>query len=207
MKRVLLLVSMLLLLVPSIAMAHSKLETAVPDFDSVVTTSPEAVELTFNETIEPISNLKLLDAAGEEIAIEKATVQGPVLRAAITEPLINGSYSVKWTIVGKDGHAVNGEYSFTVDAPEPEPELEPEPTPEAETAPDETENSGAEGDNGSAIDTEDGSAAESSAPTAGESATDSGNTSEDKSFNYTPIIIIAVIIFAAVTVISLRRRK
>lgn len=139
MKKLLIILFAALWVIPGVASAHSKLETAVPEKDSTVAVSPRSIELTYNTKIENLSNLKLLNEAGEQIATDKAVVDGDTMRAAVPAVLSNGVYTVKWTIIGADGHSVEGEYHFTVRAAEssaaPEPTSAPEATDEATTAP------------------------------------------------------------------------
>lgn len=137
MKRILLIFLAVLWLVPGVAMAHSKLENAVPAPDAAITVSPDRVELTFNTRIEKLSNFKILNAAGEVMDTDKTSVDGTTMSGTVQAALPNGIYTVKWTIIGADGHSVEGGYAFTVEAPAVT--AEPSPEPEAVTeAPAET---------------------------------------------------------------------
>lgn len=182
MKRILLICLAALWLVPGVAMAHSKLESAVPAQDASIAASPERIELTFNTKIEKLSNLKVLNAAGEEMDTEKAEVNGETMSGAVPSVLPNGIYMVKWTIIGADGHSVEGNYTFTVDAPAPTDSPSPSPSPEASAGADVNDSTNQNGENTTvAVDKEDA--------------------------NYTPAIIIGAIIAAAALVLFLRRRK
>lgn len=193
MKRILLICLAAMWLVPGVSMAHSKLESSVPGQDASITASPERIELTFNTKIEKLSNFKVLNAAGEEMDTERAEVNGETMSGAVPSVLPNGIYTVKWTIIGADGHSVEGNYTFTVEAPAPatEPAAEPEPTietptafpsPSPEASADVNDSTNANGENATvAVDKEDA--------------------------NYTPAIIIGVIIAAAALGLFLRRRK
>ncbi|CAM4132898.1 copper resistance protein CopC [Paenibacillus alkaliterrae] len=193
MKRILLICLAMLWLVPGAAMAHSTLESAVPAQDATINASPERIELTFNTKIEKLSNFKLLNAAGKELDTEKAIVDGATMSGAVPATLANGDYTVKWTIIGADGHSVEGNYSFTVDAPVETAEPSPESESTAET-------------------TEDPAAGTPEA-TAGEEDTTNLNREnalapvDGKAVNYMPAIIIGGIIAIAALVLFLRRRK
>lgn len=194
MKRILLICFAIIWLLPSAALAHSTLEDAVPAQDATVTASPERIELTFNTKIEKLSNFKLLDAGGQQLETEKAVVQGKKMSGAVIKPLSNGIYTVKWTIIGADGHSVEGSYSFTVNAPEAA--VEPTQAPDAVTeteAPQTTEAPAASA--GSDQPANDGTAEESLAG------------QDEQSANYTPALIIGAIIVAAALILFLRRRK
>ncbi|MGM0880971.1 MAG: copper resistance protein CopC [Bacillota bacterium] len=195
MKRILLICLAALWLVPGVAMAHSKLESAVPAQDASIAASPERIELTFNTKIEKLSNFKVLNAAGEVMDTERAEVNGETMSGAVPSVLPNGIYTVKWTIIGADGHSVEGNYAFTVDAPEPTTDPAAEPEPIAETPADSPSPSPeASADSG----------LNNSTNSNGENTTVAVNR-EDA--NYTPAIIIGAIIAAAALVLFLRRRK
>ena len=189
MKRILLICLAALWLVPSVAMAHSRLENAVPAQNATVAVSPERIELTFNTKIEKLSNFKIWNAAGEEMEKGTVEVDGTTMTGAVPAALPNGIYTVKWAIIGADGHSVEGDYVFTVEAPvvTNEPTAQPEATTEAP--------------------------AETSSPSPSpEASADAGgenneSAAEQAGTNYTPAIIIGVIIVAAALVLFLRRRK
>ncbi|MFD0962374.1 copper resistance protein CopC [Paenibacillus chungangensis] len=197
MKRLFLLIMVLMFVVPQAAMAHSKLTEAVPAVNAVIKESPTSIELRFNTKIEKLSTFKLFNEAGEQVEAEEIKVSGDTLKGTVPSSLNNGKYSVNWTIIGADGHAVEGDYSFTVDAPTtvteqpteeptegdatPEPSVEPTPAPT--TLP--------EADN-------DADNAEVQA--------DSDNTVKPET-NYTLFIIIGIVLIAAALLIVLGRRK
>lgn len=189
MKRILLIFLAALWLVPGVAMAHSKLESAVPARDATVAASPERIEMTFNTKIEKLSNFKILNAAGEEMEKEKVEVDGMTMTGSVPNALPNGIYTVKWVIIGADGHSVEGDYSFTVESPVITEQPSEEPTATATEAP-----------------------AETTSPTPSPDAstnTDGGSseaTTNDAGTNYTPYVVIGVIIVAAV-LLFMRRRK
>lgn len=192
MKRILLICLALIWLLPSAALAHSKMENAVPGQDATVTASPERIELTFNTKIEKLSNFKVLDAGGQQLETEKAVVEGEKMSGAVIKPLTNGIYTVKWTIIGADGHSVEGSYTFTVDVPDAA--VEPTQAPDAVT---ETE----------APQTTDAPAADSGPDQANDSAAEPLADQDGQSANYTPAIIIGAIIVAAALILFMRRRK
>src|SRR4029079_782943 len=96
---------------------HSKLVRAEPAVDSTVKESPARVRLWFNEACEVgLSTIKILDASGAEVALGKATATDDPrsIAAAVTGKLAPGRYQVVYKTAGGDGHAVRGEYAFTV---------------------------------------------------------------------------------------------
>jgi methionine-rich copper-binding protein CopC len=193
-KKILLLLLAALWLVPGVASAHSKLETAVPEKDSTVAVSPQSIELSYNTKIEDLSNLKLFNAAGEQVTTDKTVVDGKTMSAAVPSALQNGIYTVKWTIIGTDGHSVEGEYAFTVQAAEPTVAPVATEEPAATTAP-----TTAPTDTPAATD----NPAETEAPDTSSSDEDSSGISGTT----TAVIVIGAIIVIAAVVLLARRRK
>jgi methionine-rich copper-binding protein CopC len=204
MKRVLPLILVFLLLLPGAALAHSRLEQSVPASDSVLDNSPSVIEMTFNTKIEKLSSFKLLDENGEQVETERTEVDNDTLSGKVKEPLGNGTYTVDWTIIGADGHTINGSYAFTVNAavqeetatPEAAPSSEPsaEPSTEPSAAPDNTSTDGGEGSGGIAGSPSDNSVENAASP-------------EKSSTTSIITFVIIGIIVCAVVVLLLRRRK
>lgn len=189
MKRMLVLLFTFMLLLPNMAMAHSKLQSSSPAADSTLDAVPEQIEMIFNTEIESLSNFKLFNAAGEQFETGKAAVSGDTMTGALPPDLENGVYTVKWTIIGADSHSVEGEFSFTVNAPAAAPSPEASPTPE----------------NAEATATP-----ESTPSVEPEQANDSNMVEEESGngTNLTPIFIIGgIIIVIAILIPLLRRRK
>lgn len=102
---------------PYLAWAHATIVKSEPAKDAQLVASPPAIVLAFNEPVEPaFSSVKVFNDQGRAIATEKAVVDPDdkkVLRTAIPV-LINGTYTVKYTTMGRDGHKRAGEYKFSV---------------------------------------------------------------------------------------------
>ncbi len=98
------------------ANAHTQLVSAEPLADTTVA-APEKITLHFNETLETrVSSISLADAEGDSISITPATAPDEKSMAATPEaPLAPGVYTVSWTAVGSDAHAMMGTLSFTVE--------------------------------------------------------------------------------------------
>ncbi|WP_338555318.1 copper resistance protein CopC [Paenibacillus sp. KS-LC4] len=198
MKRIILIMLAVIWLVPGAVFAHSKIEQATPAVDETVTASPAQISLSFNTDIEKLSTFKLLNAAGEQIATDEVTVDGKTMSGAVLAALENGIYTVKWAIIGADGHAIEGDYSFTVNAPEAAASEQPasaSPSPESSSTPD------AAVTESPALET--ASPAASAAPTADAAAATEGKDSATTSV----IIIVVVILLIAVIAAAARRRK
>lgn len=96
---------------------HSRLSRAEPAVDSTVRESPAQVRLWFTETCEvSLSTIKLLNATGAEVPLGKASGTDDPRSIVATVPgkLTPGRYQVVYKTAGHDGHAVRGDYWFTV---------------------------------------------------------------------------------------------
>jgi methionine-rich copper-binding protein CopC len=97
------------------ANAHTELVSAEPVADATIET-PEKITLHFNEAIErSVSSVSLADADGNAVSLTPASATDETSLSAMPQaPLAPGVYTVSWTAVGPDTHAVNGTLSFTV---------------------------------------------------------------------------------------------
>lgn len=98
------------------AQAHAELIDSTPAPDSVLEQSPDAIVLTFSETVDIVDDsIRLVDPAGEAVDV------GPVRRAGgahtvavdIDAELV-GSYVVGWHVVSADAHPISGAFTFAV---------------------------------------------------------------------------------------------
>ncbi|GGG14369.1 copper resistance CopC family protein [Paenibacillus abyssi] len=111
-------VMFLIFLFPNTAWAHTGLQSSSPANAEVVTSEVDRIELTFNTKIEPLSGITVQDGNGEEIQLKKIETGKNSIVGLTEAPLQNGTYTVNWRIIGEDGHAINGTYSFIVQATE-----------------------------------------------------------------------------------------
>lgn len=190
MKKLVSICLVLLFLVPAQVFAHSKLTTSSPANNDVLSESPTSISMAFNTEIASLSTFTLENEQGEQITLHDITADDHKLTGVPDSALSNGVYTVKWTIVGADGHTVDGNYSFTVNAKE----AVQEPIPQTSTeVPDETETPAASPENNIA-----------------DTLTDNvdSDTSETKdSSKIVPIIIIAIIILLAAIIATRRTKK
>jgi hypothetical protein len=59
---------------------------------------------------------------GNKIALGEIKVEDKQLIGRISHPLVNGSYTIQWKIVGEDGHPINGQINFSVQTSQNQPE-------------------------------------------------------------------------------------
>jgi methionine-rich copper-binding protein CopC len=117
-QSVLTILTCLTLGIPSIASAHDRLLSTVPQADSVASPAPTELRLLFSE--EPELALTNVTITRPD---ETPIVTGPLLldqsdRTVVVvwlaAPLATGAYLVAWRVVAKDGHPSEGAYGFSV---------------------------------------------------------------------------------------------
>lgn len=96
------------------ASAHSKLVSSTPEDGAVIKEPLNSISLTFNTTIEPTSTFKVLHGS-KEIPVSNIQIDGKTVKGEIPKDLDNGAYTVKWDIVGVDGHQIQGKLDYTAD--------------------------------------------------------------------------------------------
>ncbi|MCF6410375.1 copper resistance CopC family protein [Pseudalkalibacillus salsuginis] len=105
---------------PSSSYAHSSLQSSSPEDGEVVKHSLDIITFKFNSTIKEGSTFTVTDQDGVSKEVESADIQDDVMLGQLSEPLQTGSYTVSYEIVSEDSHVVEGEFSFSVEAGEPE---------------------------------------------------------------------------------------
>lgn len=97
------------------ALGHSVLTSSMPG-DAAVVTSPEKLELTFNEAVR-VLRLTVLHGAAHQIEFGFAPSTEPTQTLSYELPMMMmGAHTVSWTVIGSDGHTINGSFGFTVSA-------------------------------------------------------------------------------------------
>ena len=111
-------VAVSLLLVSQAALAHAHLKSSQPAADAALAASPQALDLSFTEDVEPaFSGVTLLDASQKPVVSEKAqqdAKQHSRLILPLKRPLAAGDYQVNWNVLSVDGHKTQGSYRFSV---------------------------------------------------------------------------------------------
>ncbi|WP_174537245.1 copper resistance CopC family protein [Micromonospora chalcea] len=183
-----------LLLVPATpAAAHNSLQEATPARDARLTTAPTQVTLQFLQRLNPaFTTITLRDAADRPVPASAPAVEGTTGTVRIEEPLGNGTYTVAYRVVSRDGHPVQGSYRFTVADPAAPPAASPSPT------------------------TDTPAGATASAPAAASAGADASPASADASAGSDdgglPVGLlvggaVAAVVAAGVTALLLRRRR
>ena len=99
------------------AQAHSFLVEATPSSKDHVASSPKTVKLRFGGGVEPAySKLTIEGADGVVLAEGAIGVPEKDRELSVNAPeLVPGKYIVRYRVLSKDGHIVEGNYEFTVD--------------------------------------------------------------------------------------------
>jgi methionine-rich copper-binding protein CopC len=115
MKRITLLLGSILLLASGLLRAHTHLETAIPADGAMLKTAPATLELSFGENVQ-LLKLDVANAAGaaQDIGFTAGASAAKTFSVAVPA-LAPSAYTVNWTVLGADGHRVEGHYSFTID--------------------------------------------------------------------------------------------
>ncbi|MBJ8340809.1 copper resistance protein CopC [Antrihabitans sp. YC3-6] len=113
------LIGLLLLLGGGTAGAHSELVSSTPAADSILESSPAAVELVFNQAIQQqFATVKVVAADGGQWGESTPTVAGERVQIAIRAGLPVGDFTVGYRVVSQDGHPISGSYTFRVASPQ-----------------------------------------------------------------------------------------
>ncbi|ANU26629.1 copper resistance CopC family protein [Planococcus versutus] len=135
MKKMIMLLVIAILALPLVGQAHTTLSSSTPAEGSVVVDPLDEVILTFGTVIE-LGSTMILENEEATYEFEEVALSNEVMTGKMTEELPNGSYVIKWKIIGVDGHPIEGEVPFelAVEVVEEEPVVE-EPEVETETEP------------------------------------------------------------------------
>ena len=101
------------------ASAHTVLVNSIPQSESVISSLPPEVTITFAEELIAIgdsNSIKVFDSTNNDVSLGEVLVAGPTLSKALIPSDKAGEYKVEYRAVAADGHVIKGEFSFTVDA-------------------------------------------------------------------------------------------
>jgi copper transport protein len=111
------------LAVPSVAAAHAYLVKTAPTASGVLAAPPAAVQLTFDEAVEPrfaIVSVTDVDATSQATGPVTRSPADPDTLVVPVKHLPEGWYLVYWRAISVDGHPVQGAFTFAV-GPNPGP--------------------------------------------------------------------------------------
>lgn len=102
--------------VPAVpALAHASLVGAQPVADSVLESAPNQVELTFDEPVSAtLGGIRVFGPGGDRVDAGKTEVTDGRLVTAQVDAAGRGTYTVAWSVLSDDGHAIDGSYVYHV---------------------------------------------------------------------------------------------
>jgi putative copper export protein/methionine-rich copper-binding protein CopC len=113
-----LLLTGLLLVLPTVALAHQRLLATDPARDSVATSVPRELRLRFYEPVElAFTSVALIGPDGVGVALGTPRLEADsatVIIVPVTGVIQAGEYTVQWATASRDGHPVRATFSFTV---------------------------------------------------------------------------------------------
>ncbi len=102
---------------PGVSRGHAFPDHSDPRVGSVVSGSPSMVRIWFDGDIEPVfSSIMVHTADGRMVDKGDGHVdpKDSTLLEVRVPPLPPGQYVVNWSVVARDGHHTEGQYTFTV---------------------------------------------------------------------------------------------
>jgi copper resistance protein C len=176
---------MVMLAIPTIVSAHTEIKSSFPQEGQMIDSDLEEISLQFGGEIEELSTMELLKE-GVIISFDQVKVEETQMVGTLSQPLENGSYTVKWKIAGEDGHAIEGIIPFTVQKEKNSEETQNPSTSEEQ----------AEQEQNQQVEQEDDKQTD-------QTTTDSQNNSDqDKSNNM--VGIISIVVFGLILFVGVR---
>lgn len=164
-------------------LAHADYDNSVPAAGEVVSQAPQQVQVWFSQELfrrEGQNSLEVYGPDDQRVDQDDAAIDDDnreLMTVSLQSDLPNGVYTVRWrTLSADDGDDAEGEFQFTIQADEPEPEATP--TAASTLAPTATE----EADQPSPTDTATPESADTeSTPSASDQASDESELPPDQS--------------------------
>lgn len=93
--------------------SHTKVKTSTLEDGKSYQTLPDLIDLVFAQKVGLIE-LMLETADGSDVPLSFDKPKGMHSRFAIPKPdLTSGAYVLRWRVMAKDGHVLNGEIAFS----------------------------------------------------------------------------------------------
>jgi len=102
---------------PQLAWAHAFPHHSEPKVGGTVAVPPSRVQIWFDGALEPLfSSIHVQDAHGRRVDTGDGHVNAadPTLLETTVMPLAPGTYHVVWSVVARDGHRTEGDFTFTL---------------------------------------------------------------------------------------------
>ena len=100
-----------------IARAHVEIVSAFPEQYANVNPIPTQVWIQFSGDLqtldgEAVNSLEVIDSTGIAVNYEDPIIEGAKIMTKISGQSAPGVFTVKYRVVGDDGHVIEGEYTF-----------------------------------------------------------------------------------------------
>jgi methionine-rich copper-binding protein CopC len=100
-----------------IASAHVEIVSAFPEQYANVNPIPTQVWIQFSADLqtldgEAVNSLEVIDSTGIAVNYEDPIIEGAKIMTKISGQSAPGVFTVKYRVVGDDGHVIEGEYTF-----------------------------------------------------------------------------------------------
>lgn len=178
-----------LLLVAGPASAHDQLLSSDPKDGATLDEHPASISLTFSAApLDTGIEVALVGPDGVTAQGQDIQVDDKVVTAQLADDLPAGRYDVAWHVVSSDGHPIDGELSYTVEAA-----AEPTATPSAE-ATEEAE-----------LSTQEAEPTDAAQPTTPSELAGAGNGAGTSGLAVTGGIVAAVLVVLGLVVIMRRK--
>ena len=102
---------------PQVAWGHAFPDHSEPKVGSTVSAAPAVIRIWFDGALEPaFSSLHIQNANGQQIDKGDGHVDpsDPTLLEVGLPTVSSGTYRVLWSVVARDGHRTEGNYTFTI---------------------------------------------------------------------------------------------
>jgi methionine-rich copper-binding protein CopC len=99
---------------PSSSLAHSALRSTSPRQGERVTTPVSVIRMTFNETVSA-PRIVVRDSQQRRVA-GSLSATASIIEFRPQAAITGGNLTVTWQVRSRDGHAITGKWSFTVNA-------------------------------------------------------------------------------------------
>ena len=118
MRRLLLLcIAGLTVFTSPLASAHVEIVSSYPEQYANVNPIPTSVWIEFNDNLqnlegEIVNRIEVTDSTGLVVSYEDAIVEAGKITTKVSGQSAAGSFTVKYRVVGQDGHVIEGDYIF-----------------------------------------------------------------------------------------------
>lgn len=130
------LVSCLSILVISSSSAHVEIVSTFPEQFANVNPIPTQVWIQFSGDLQTldgqaVNSLEVIDSTGISVNFEDPIIEGAKIMTKVSGQSAPGVFTVKYRVVGDDGHVIEGDYTFNAS---PDYAAEQSPMPMSETS-------------------------------------------------------------------------